>query len=173
MFWNRGERQILLEVPCSALSGSHSTASILSSGKPRTSIYKLSSIPASRTTWPLSRRMWTLCGCKIARSNQSILKEINPEYSLEVLRLKRKLQYFGYLMRRANTLKKTLMLGKIEGGKRRGWQRVRWLDGISDWMDMSLSKLRVGDGQGGLACCSRCGHKESDMTELNWIECHP
>ena len=76
------------------------------------------------------------------RSNQSILKEISPEYSLEGLMLKLKLQYFGHLMWRANSLKKTLMLGKIEGRRRRGWQRTRWLDGITDSMDMSLSKFQ-------------------------------
>ena len=75
------------------------------------------------------------------RSNQSILKEINPEYALEGLMLKLKLQYFGHWMRRADSLEKTLMLGKIEGGRRRGWQRIRWLDGITDSMDMSLSTL--------------------------------
>ena len=76
------------------------------------------------------------------RSNQSILKEISPEYSLEGLMLKLKLQYFGHLMQRADSLEKTLVLGKIEGGRRRGRQRMRSLDGITDLMDMSLSKLR-------------------------------
>ena len=75
------------------------------------------------------------------RSNQSILKEINPKYSLEGLMLKLKLQYFGHLMRRTNSFEKTLMLGKIEGGRRRGGQKIRWLDGITDSMHMSLSKL--------------------------------
>ena len=75
------------------------------------------------------------------RSNQSILKEINPEYSLEGLMLKRKLQYFGHMMQRTDSLGKTLMLGKIEGGRRRGQQRMRWLDGITDSVDMSSSKL--------------------------------
>ena len=76
-----------------------------------------------------------------ARSNQSILKEIIPEYLLEELMLKLKLQFFGHLMRRTDSLEKSLILGKIEGRRRRGQQRMRWLDGITDWMDISLSKL--------------------------------
>ena len=78
----------------------------------------------------------------IRRSNQSTLKEISPEYSLEGLILKLKIQYFGHLMQRTDSLEKTLMLGKIEGRRRRGRQRMRWLDGITDLMDMSLSELR-------------------------------
>ena len=93
------------------------------------------------------------------RSNQSILKEINPEYSLEGLMLMLKLQHFGHLMQRANLLEKTLMLGKSEGKKRRGWLRLRWLDSITDSMDRGLSKL-----QDIVTCCSPWGHKELDMT---------
>ena len=102
------------------------------------------------------------------RSNQSILKEIIPEYSLERLMLKLKLQYFGHLMWRTASLEKTLMLGKIEDGRKRGWQRNRWLDGITDSMDTSLSKLQelVMIIQGSLACCSPWGCKEWDATEL-------
>ena len=78
----------------------------------------------------------------VRRSNQSILEEINPEYSLEGLMLKLKLQYFGHLMRNADSLEKTVRLGKIQGGRRRGQQRARWLDGITDSMHVSLSKLQ-------------------------------
>ena len=118
------------------------------------------------------------------RSNQSILKEINPGISLERMMLKLKLQYFGHLMWRVDSLEKTLMLGGIGGRRRRGRQRMRWLDGITDSMDVSLNELRndgcesewtpeVGDGQGGLACCDSWGRKESDTTErLNWTEKH-
>ena len=80
------------------------------------------------------------------RSNQSILKEINPEYSLEGLRLKPKLQYFGHLGQRADSLEKTLMLGKIEGRRRRGQQRMRWLDGVTDSMDLSEQAPGIGNG---------------------------
>ena len=98
------------------------------------------------------------------RSSQSILKEISPEYSLEGRMLKLKLQYFGHLMERDDSLEKTRMLGKIEGRRR---QRIRWLDGITSLMDMSLSKLQklVMELQGSLACCRPWGHKEPDATE--------
>ena len=101
------------------------------------------------------------------RSNQSILKEINPEHSLEGLMLKPKLQYLGYLMPRADSLEKTLMLGKTEG-KRRGQQRMRWVDSTTNSMDMHLSKLQDSGGQGSLVCCSPWGCKEPDTTyQLN------
>ena len=103
------------------------------------------------------------------RSSQSILKEISPEYSLEGLMLKLKLQYFGHLMQRTDSLDKTLMLGKIEGRRRRGWQDEMF--GWHHWHNGLEFELfpGVGDGQGGLVCCSPWGHKESDMTEqLNW-----
>ena len=83
------------------------------------------------------------------RLNQSILKEINPEYSLEGLMLKVKLQYFGHLMQRANSLEKTVMLGKTEGKRRRRWQRMRWLDSVTDSMDMNLSKFQEMEGDRG------------------------
>ena len=102
------------------------------------------------------------------RSNQSILKEISPECSLEGLMLNLNLQYFGHLMRRVGSLEKTLMLGGIGGRRRRGRQRMRWLDGITDSMDVSLSELwELVIRQGSLVCCSPWSHKELDMTELN------
>ena len=107
------------------------------------------------------------------RSNQSILKEISNEYSLEGLMLKLKLQYFGHLMRGTNSLEETLRLGKIEGRRRRGLQRMKWLDCITNSMDMRLSELRVGDGQGGLVYCTPWGCKQLDTTDrLNWTEHH-
>ena len=99
------------------------------------------------------------------RSNQSILKEMSPGISLEGMMLKLKLQYFGYFMQRVDSLEKTLMLEGIGGRRKRGRQRMSWLDGITDSMHLSLSELWIGDGHGGLACCDPWGRKESDTTE--------
>ena len=107
------------------------------------------------------------------RSNQSILKEISPEYSLEGLMLKLKLQYFGHLMQRNDSFEKTVMLGKIEGGWKRGRQRMRWLDGITDSMDMGLSRLQSWWWRGRPGVLQSMGLQRVDhnwATELNWTE---
>ena len=99
------------------------------------------------------------------RSNQSILKEINPKYSLEELMLKAKLQYFGHLMQRVDSLEKTLMLGKTEGRRRRRQQRMRWLDGITDSMDVNRNKLQeTAQDRGAWSATAHWGHRESDTT---------
>ena len=113
----------------------------------------------------LLRVLWTA-----RRSNLSILKDISPGCSLDGLMLKLNLQYFGHLMQRVDPFGKTLMLGKIEGRQRRGWQRIRWLDGITDWMDMGLCRLwQLVMDREAMVCWGSWGCKELDTTErLNW-----
>ena len=132
-------------------------------------IEKLSAKELKLLNYGVGEDPWIPC---TARSNQSILKEISPEYSLDGLMLKLKLQYFGQLMQRTDLLQKTLMLRKIKGVRRGGRLRMKWLDGIPDSMNITFEQVPgVGDRQGSQACCSPWGHKESDTTEwLNWTD---
>ena len=127
--------------------------------------YSLPNIQKMRPLW-FWRRLLRI-SCIARRSNQSVLKEIDPEYSLGGVMLKLKFQYFGHLIQRADSLEKALMLGKIDGGRRRGWQRTRWwMASTSQWIGV-WAALGDGEGQGSLMCYSPWGCKESDRT--GWL----